>query len=116
VRVRGSAAAGLALVQQWRSSGQTPAQFCRSHGIGAHRLHYWKRKSDVERAPEPSVAGKLFALSAPVRADAGEPERGEAEVRLEIQRLDGIVVRLAVAAESADFAHTLRAVLQVLAP
>jgi transposase-like protein len=114
-RVRRSRAAGLALVREWRSSGQTPAQFCRAHGIGVHRLHYWKRKEDVEKATDLSVPGEFFALSVPARAEGSERERGEAEVAIEIRAMDQIIVRVPVAAGSSIFAQTLRGVLEVLA-
>jgi len=30
-------------VEQWRTSGQSQAAYCREHGLSDHRLRYWKR-------------------------------------------------------------------------
>ena len=113
-RVRRSRAAGVSLVQEWRSSGQTPAQFCRKHGIGTHRLHYWKRKLDAERTPEPSVTGEFLALSAPAVARSDELERGDCEFVVEIRAMERVSVRVPVAAGLGAFVQTLRGVLEAL--
>jgi transposase-like protein len=113
-RVRRDREAGVALVQQWRSSGQTPTQFCRTHGVGAHRLHYWRRKLDSQGEPQPSLGGEFLALSAPVGVGAGERERGNPEMVVELRAMD-VVVRLPMAAGPAGVVQTLRGVLEALA-
>jgi transposase-like protein len=113
-RVRRSREAGQALVQEWRSSGQRPAQFCREHGIGTHGLQYWRRKLDAERGSEPGVTGEFLALSAPVRAQVDEREGSSSEVVLEIRAMDPVLVRISVAAGAATFVQTLRGVLEAL--
>jgi transposase-like protein len=113
-RVRRSREAGEALVQEWRSSGQRPAQFCRKHGIGTHRLQDWRRRLDAERAPEPGVSGEFFVLSAPARSQADERERSSFEVVVDIRATDQVLVRVPVAAGSAAFVQTLRGVLEAL--
>jgi hypothetical protein len=106
---------GAALVQQWQSSGQTPAQFCRAQGVGAHRLHYWRRKLDGAGRPEPSLTGEFLALSAPVRAHGEEPARERSQIVIEIGATHPIRVRVPMAAGSAGFVQTLRGVLEALA-
>ena len=114
-RVRRNQKAGAALVQQWRSSGQTPAQFCRAQGVGAHRLHYWRRKLDGVRTSEPSLTGEFLALSTPARVQVEEPAQDRSQVVIEILATDRIAVQVRVAAGSAGFVETLRGVLEALA-
>ena len=113
-RKRRSREAGMALVEEWRSSGQTPAQFCRVRGIGTHGLQYWRRKLEPEVTPKASVAGEFFALSVPARAQEPELQRG-AELVIEIGARDPILVHVPLAAGSAAFVQALRGVLAALA-
>jgi len=41
---RSTESEGRALVDAWQSSGLPVSEFCRTQGIGAHRVHYWKRR------------------------------------------------------------------------
>lgn len=114
-RMRRNRETGAALVQQWRSSGQTPTQFCRAQGVGAHRLHYWRRKLDGVRTSEPSLTGEFLALSTPERVQVEEPAQDRSQVVIEIRATDRILVQVRVAAGSAAFVQTLRGVLEALA-
>ncbi len=42
----------LALVEEWRESGETQAHFATKHEISFAKLQYWVRKSKADAAPE----------------------------------------------------------------
>lgn len=58
---------GRALISAWTESGLGPSAFCRSRGIGLHRLWYWRRRLEqssfvevlVEPAPEEGAVQPL---------------------------------------------------------
>ena len=41
---RSTESEGRELIEGWQASGLPVSQFCRSRGIAAHRVHYWKRR------------------------------------------------------------------------
>jgi hypothetical protein len=54
---------GMALVGQWRSSGQTVTQFCRAQGVPVHRLQYWRRRAEAgTRGALTPTANELLAV------------------------------------------------------
>jgi hypothetical protein len=57
--VRRRAEQGLALVAQYRASGESAAGFCRRAGVGLHVLRYWLSKR-VEPNEHPS---EFFVVS-----------------------------------------------------
>jgi len=109
---------GLALVREWRASGQRAAEFSRARGVPLHRLQYWKRASERDAAVEgSSEAPAFFALT--VEAESEPHARGT--VAADAAAHDGIElwvgdVRMAVcgAIERARFVQTLRWILEAV--
>jgi len=64
-------------VAAWRASGKSQAAYCREHGLGYYRFHYWKRKfgkaQDNPRLRLVPVSG-LNTESPTVPADSEEVE------------------------------------------
>ena len=89
-------AEGCALVDSWKSSGQSPAAFCRARGIAAWKLTYWRSVSDAR----PSVGSGFVEL------ERAAPSRG-----LELHLRDG----LRIAIEAGFDPVVLRAVVEALA-
>jgi hypothetical protein len=57
---------GLALVEQWRASGQSVARFCRERAVPVHRLHDWKRQAEpVARREDAPSATEFLADGKP---------------------------------------------------
>jgi hypothetical protein len=76
---------GAALVQEWRRSGLSIAEFGRSRGVGAHRLRYWERRLAPGPAETPFVvmsAEGLGSSAEPSGDDAIEIVVGEFFVRV----------------------------------
>lgn len=87
-------AEGCALVDCWKSSGQSPAAFCRASGVAAWKLAYWR-----------SVTGRPSATSGFVRVESVAPGGG-----LELHLRDG----LRIAIEAGFDPVVLRAVVEAL--
>ena len=94
------------LVREWRSSGESVRAFAERRGVGAHVLHYWKKRVDARSAgpalPAPRSSGLAFA---PVQV------LPEAASDIEVSFGNGTRVRVGVSANAA----LVRTVLQVLA-
>lgn len=74
---------GAALVQEWRRSGLSMAEFGRSRGVAAHRLRYWERRLAPGPAEMPFVVMSAEGSSAePSGEDAIEIVVGEFFVRV----------------------------------
>jgi len=114
-RERRSREEGLALAHEWQSSGQTPAHFCRTHGVAAHRLRYWRRQVAETQRTTPA-AKDFFTFEVPKGAEsaANERARAHAEAAVEIQVSEAVLVRVPLGAGRAVFAQTLSAVLEAL--
>ena len=89
-------AEGCALVDSWKSSGQSPAAFCRASGLAAWKLAYWRSMTQTRAS-----AGSGF-----VQLEAAAHGRG-----LELHLRDG----LRVAIEAGFDPVVLRAVVEALA-
>ena len=63
---------GAELIQRWRASGLSQAQFGRAEGIEAHRISYWRRR--LERNPE---APAFVLLSGEPQGEAVAKGRGQ---------------------------------------
>jgi hypothetical protein len=103
---------GLALVQEWQTSGLRPAEFCRARGIAEHRLHYWKRRSQFDEAEEGRESGAFFAMTAPA---SGTAAFAVPEAMAEICVTGSLRVRVSLAVGREAFVQALRGVLEVVA-
>lgn len=88
-------AEGCALVDSWKSSGQSPSAFCRASGVAAWKLAYWR-----------SVTGRPSATAGFVPVEAAAAGRG-----LELHLRGG----LRIAIEAGFDPVVLRAVVEALA-
>lgn len=113
-RVRRSREEGRALVEQWRSSGQTPARFCHGQGIATQRLRYWRQQVDEDEAQTVPRAADFLALEASLVAEEDARQHSDAATMVEIRATDAVLVRVPVAAGRAVFVQTLRGVLEAL--
>ena len=71
-----------ALLEQWRSSGEPAAAFCRRHGIAPQKFSYWKRalSRPSRRVARPArVAPSGFV---PVQLVEGPPEAAEGSLEI----------------------------------
>jgi transposase-like protein len=101
-------AQGLALVEQWRSSGQSVAQFCRERGVAAHRLYYWKRQVEPEARREARAsAGEFVALEIRGASEAASPSKRSSEAAIEIV-VGAIRVRIPAGCSRDSFVQILR--------
>jgi hypothetical protein len=109
---------GLALVREWRASGQRAAEFCRARGVPLHRLQYWKHRCERDAAGEgSSETAAFFALTVGAESEPHARGTGAAEAAVH----DGIElwvgsVRMAVCGriERERFVQTLRLVLEAV--
>jgi transposase-like protein len=116
-RVRWGRLEGLALVRQWERSGLSASEFCRAHGVTAHRLQYWKRRSQEPQAQAREATPEFFAVLAgagDVLKDAGKTEE-RLELSVEICLSPSIRVRVPLAAGASAFVQTLRGVMELVA-
>lgn len=94
------------LVREWRASGESVRAFATRRGVGAHVLHYWKKRVDAGPTGRVVPAPRSSALAfAPVQIT---PEAADG---IEVSFGDGTRVRVGAGARRA----LVRAVLQVLA-
>ena len=95
---------GLALVEQWRRSGQSVAQFCRERDVPAHRLHYWKRRAEpVAGSGGAATASEFLAVDIEEAARA----KPSAEATIEIA-VGAIRVQLPLGCDRASFIRILK--------
>lgn len=88
-------AEGCALVDSWKSSGQSPAAFCRARGMAAWKLTYWRSVAEAR----PSVGSGFVELAAAAHGCG-----------LELRLRDGV----RVAVEAGFDPVLLRAVVEAL--
>jgi hypothetical protein len=88
-------------VEAWRQSGQTQAEFARTHGIKVERLSRWARRLAADPAP---------ALFHPVRVRRSEAAQLASDECIELALGDGHSIRLPRGFDASD----LRRVLDVL--
>ena len=73
----------VAILEEWRSSGQSIAAFARERGVVAQRLHWWRAQLRGQPAPREAAPGHklvpaiitgtpLLAASVTVRTTTGE--------------------------------------------
>jgi transposase-like protein len=86
-RHRTTAAERAAWVRRFERSGQTPSEFVRRHGLGRSTLDRW-------RSPRASVPKAL----PPLREVRLGPMLGQPQWIAEVQRPDGLTLRLSAAA------------------
>ncbi len=110
---------GLALVREWRVSGQRAAEFSRARGVPLHRLQSWQRASERDAAGE-GGAGEAAAFFALTVGAESEPH-ARSTVAADAASHDGIElwvgsVRMAVCGpiERERFVQTLRLVLEAV--
>lgn len=95
---------GLALVEQWRASGQSVAQFCRERAVPVHRLHYWKRQAEpVARSEDAPTASEFLAVDMEEAARAKPSREGTIEIAV-----GGIRVQLPLGCDRASFIRVLQ--------
>jgi len=81
--MRWSREQAAAILEEWRSSGQSIAAFAREHGVVAQRLHWWRARLRGQPAPRadsprhnlvPAIitGAPLLAASVTVRTTTGE--------------------------------------------
>lgn len=95
-RYRMTESEGSALVNEWRDSGLSMAEFGTVRGVGAHRVRYWQRRlEDVERltSAAPFVVLSTDELGCDVAP--AEPD-GAIEIRID----DRIHLRVPLTAAS----------------
>lgn len=93
--------------EHWRTSGQSQAAYCRTHGLSKHRFRYWKRRLTpslgAQEPPNPEGFLPVQLAVQPTRpalADSGITVRLSTGLGLELRN---------------DFdAATLQAVVQAL--
>jgi hypothetical protein len=88
------------VVDAWRRSGLSMAEFAKLHGVHAKRLGRWAQRLQTSLPPVTFYPVKLLA----------NPPANEADARIEIVLVDGRVIRLPAGFAAGD----LRAVLDVL--
>ena len=87
-------AEGLALVDSWKSSGQSPAAFCRARGMAGWKLTYWRSVAAVR----PSVGSGFVELERSGHG-CGLELRLRAGVRVSVEAgFDPVVLRAVVEA------------------
>ena len=106
-----SAVQGRALVEQWRRSGLSVSEFCRTRGVREHVLRY--RLSRKSAPSKPAAAeGEFFEISA-----SALRERQEVPVRVGPAaapaggRAAGAVIVMLPAATACELVQTLRGLL-----
>lgn len=116
-RKRWNEAAARAAVEQLNASGQTVAEYARSHGVKAWALYEWRRRLGMqgaaalalsERAPDTAAPTRSAFL--PVRVAAAEPATAAFSPPLEVVVGSGRVVRVPPSFDAA----TLRRLVAVL--
>lgn len=83
---------GQALVERWKTSGQSISDYCREHSIPTHRINYWKKR--VETLEGNKAEGNKFL---PI-----ELQNNSDQVRYEIQTPKGYVIKLYTAISLSD--------------
>ncbi len=91
------------LVREWRASGESVRAFALRRGVGAHVLHYWKKRVDDRTVPAAPSKGLVAFAPVQVLSEAGD--------EIEVSFGNGTRVRVGVSANEA----LLRTVLEVLA-
>ncbi len=87
-------AEGCALVDSWKSSGQSPAAFCRANGLSAWKLTYWRSVAEAQ-----SSAGSGFVQLESAVHGCGLELRLRAGVRVAVEAgFDPVVLRAVVEA------------------
>jgi hypothetical protein len=97
-------AEGRALVERWRASGQTVAQFCRERAVPVHRLHYWKRQAEPVAQSEDAPTASEFLAVEIENETSSKASRGAA---IEIA-VGAIRVQLPLGCDRASFVRILR--------
>ena len=101
-RVRLNAMQGRTLVEQWRRSGLSVSEFCRSQGVREHVLRY---RLSLETTPSEPAAhrGEFFVVSAPGKALTPSPASNGATTA---------VLVMLPAVTPGELVQTLRALLE----
>lgn len=98
------------VVDAWRASGLSQAEFARRHGFHVRRLRRWRRWLE-EAAPEPSVASLVPVTVVDLAPGVGDCEGDGGDSTMEVVLDDVLVVRLGAGFD----ADALRRLLDVLA-
>ena len=83
-----SEAEGRQVVDEWRRSGMSPADFARQHGLAEVRLLRWRARLEEQVAPVDSVTAAFL----PVKIkESAEPDMGEG---VALVLTSGMVIRV----------------------
>jgi len=80
----------LAVIEQWRQSGQKMPVFCKENNVSIHTVRYWLKKQKKE-----SVQTKSTSNFIPIQIQKSIPPKEEAEAgKIEIVYPNGVCIRL----------------------
>lgn len=99
-----SAKQGRALVEQWRQSGLSVSEYCRTRGVREHVLRY---RLSRETRPTKAVAtpSEFFVVSTPTMSPAVAPANDG-------NRAGGAVIVMLPAVTPAELVQTVRGLLE----
>jgi transposase-like protein len=108
--VRRSAAEGRALVERWRSSGESVASFCRRAGVGEQVVRYWlaRQTPGGERVDKPR---DFYLVTAPQRSQQTEGLESAGEEVASASRRPSAFIVVVPAASPGVLARTVRELL-----
>ena len=78
-------AEGFALVRNWRASGMSAHKYCRVHGLGVHRIHYWNQRLQAQQRMEETGPFRPFIVVASQPEEAVEEQVEAKEESIEVQ-------------------------------
>jgi hypothetical protein len=108
---RWGASEGFSVVESWRSSGMSQAEFCRVNRLGLQRLRYWVERLDsVQRKATPP---DFVVLPLPGASDASDQVTASRPDLIEIWVKDRVAVKVPVGAGRDVIADVLSAALAV---
>lgn len=92
------------------ASGDSDAVFARTHGIGLHRIRYWRSKLGTRATPGAPRFVPLRAISAAPAAEAIAPEGAGAGRHVELELSGGAQLRFVGEWDAAAITPWLQAV------
>jgi transposase-like protein len=99
------------IIEQYKQSGMSGAQFCKQHGLSEHKLHYWKniianrlkKRSQQQKLAENKIDIPFVPLSLPNNIDIANPQNPTDQIEI-----SKIVLRISASTDKSTLACILQ--------
>ncbi len=78
------------IINEWKSSGLSQKEYCQTHNLKVHALHYWLRKLTAVSHPNDS----FVAFSSPSVSSRANVHIGHVQITLELTDIPSLLIEL----------------------